>query len=72
MRKAGQEVLEEFENLPKVGFLEFKSTVQSRPVVLVKVEIEAIEVWNAAIHTLDHFVLKSNGILTWLMKVEAT
>jgi hypothetical protein len=58
MRKAGQEVLEEFEDLPEVGFVEFKSAVESSPIVLVKVEIEAIEVWNAAIHTLDHSVLK--------------
>jgi hypothetical protein len=58
MRKVGQEVFEEIENLPKVGFVEFESAVKSSSVVLVKVEIEAIEVWNAAIHTLDHSVLK--------------
>jgi hypothetical protein len=27
-------------------------------VVLVEMKIEVIKVWNAAIHTLDHFVLK--------------
>jgi len=41
-----------------VRFLEFKSAVQGRPVVLVKVEIKAINAWNTAIHALDHFVLK--------------
>ncbi len=25
---------------------------------MIKVEVEMIEVWNAAIHTFDHFVLK--------------
>ncbi len=58
MRKACQKISEEFEDLPKVGFVKFKGTVQSSPVVLVKVEIEAIKVWNTAIHMLDHFVLK--------------
>ena len=49
MRKACQKIIEEFENLFKVGFVNFESAVP-----LVKVEIETIEVWNAAIHTLDH------------------
>jgi hypothetical protein len=67
MRKASQKILEEFENLPKVRFVEFEGAVQSSPVVLVKVEIEAIEVWNAAIHMLDHFVLKLKecGVVKW-------
>jgi hypothetical protein len=58
MRKACQKIVEEFENLFKVGFVNFESAVQSGPVPLIKVEIKAMEVWNAAIHTLDHFVLK--------------
>ena len=58
VRKACQKIIEEFENLFKVGFVNFESAVQSGPVPLVKVEIETIKVWNAAIHTLNHPVLK--------------
>ncbi len=58
MRKACQKIVEEFENLFKVRFVNLESAVQSSPVPLVNVEIETIEVWNAAIHMLDHFVLK--------------
>ena len=58
MRKAHQKILEEFENLFEVGFVKFKSAVECSPVVFVKVEMKAIEVWNAAIHTLNHLVLE--------------
>jgi hypothetical protein len=58
MRKACQKILEKFEDLMDVRFVEFKSAVQCSPVVLIKVKVETIEVWNAAIHTLDHLVLK--------------
>jgi hypothetical protein len=39
----------------EVGFVEFKSAVECSPVVFVKVEMKAIEVWNAAIHTAQSF-----------------
>ncbi len=67
MRKAGQEILEEFEDLFEVGFVKFKGAVEGSPVVLVKVEIEAIEVWNAAIHMLDHLVLEfeKSRVVKW-------
>jgi hypothetical protein len=39
IKKGGMEVLEEFENLTDVRFVEFESTVQSSPVVLVKVKV---------------------------------
>ena len=55
MRKACQEILEEVEDLFEVGFVEFKSAVECSPVVFVKVEMKAIEVWNAAIHTAQSF-----------------
>jgi hypothetical protein len=56
--KACQKILEEFEDLTDVRFVEFESAVLCSPVVLIKVKVEKIEVWNAAIHTLNHFVLK--------------
>jgi hypothetical protein len=67
MRKACQKIVEEFENLFKVGFVNFESAVQSGPVPLIKVEIKAIEVWNAAIHPLDHSVLKleKSRVVKW-------
>jgi hypothetical protein len=67
MRKACQKIVEEFENLFKVRFVNFKSTVQSGPVPLIKVNIKAIEVWNAAIHMLDHSVLKleKSRVVEW-------
>jgi len=34
MRKAGQEILEEFEDLFEVGFVKFEGAVEGRPVVL--------------------------------------
>ncbi len=67
MRKAGQEVFEEFEDLLEVGLVEFKGAVECSPVVLIKVEMKAIEVWNAAIHTLNHLVLKfeKSRVVEW-------
>jgi len=67
MRKARQKIVEEFEDLFKVGFVNFESAVQSGPIPLIKVEIETIEVWNAAIHTLDHSVLKleKSRVVKW-------
>jgi hypothetical protein len=67
VRKAGKKILEEFENLADVGFVKFKGAVQSCPVVLVKMYIEAIKVWNAAIHMLNHFVLKfeKSRVIKW-------
>jgi hypothetical protein len=34
---------------------------------LIKIEVEPIKVWKAAIHTLDHFVLKLQkcGVVKW-------
>ena len=58
VRKAGQEILEKFENLLEVGFVEFEGAVESFSVVFVDFEMEMIEVWNAAIHTLGHLSLK--------------
>jgi hypothetical protein len=58
MRKACQEVLKEFENLSDVGFVQFERAVKRCLVVLVQFEIEMVEVWIAAIHTLEHLVLK--------------
>jgi hypothetical protein len=58
VRKACQKILEDFEDLTDVRFVEFESALQCSPVLLIKVKVETIEVWNAAIHTLDHFVLK--------------
>jgi len=58
VRKACQEVLKEVEDLSDVVFVLFECAVKHCPVVLVQFEIETVEVWNAAIHTLDHLVLK--------------
>ena len=58
MRKACQKIPEEFENLFEVGFVQFEGAVESFSVVFIEVKVESIEVWNAAIHMLDHFVLK--------------
>jgi hypothetical protein len=52
--KAGQKILEKFENLVDVRLAQFKSAVECSPIVLVQVEFEMIQVWNAAIHSLDH------------------
>ncbi len=38
--------------------MRFKSAVKSVPVVLAEFEVEFLEVWNAAIHTLNHLVLE--------------
>jgi hypothetical protein len=67
VRKACQKIIEEFENLFKVRFVNFESAVQSGPVSLIKVEIKTIEVWNAAIHTLNHSVLKleKSRVVKW-------
>jgi hypothetical protein len=67
MREACQKIIEEFENLFKVRFVNFESAVQSGPVPLIKVEIKTIEVWNAAVHTLNHFVLKleKSRVVKW-------
>ena len=58
MRKACQEIPDEFENLFEVGFVKFEGAVESFSVVFVEVKVKSIEVWNAAIHTLHHLVLK--------------
>jgi len=42
----------------EVGFVKFKSAVKCNPVVFVKIEMKAIEVWDAAIHTLNHLVVE--------------
>ena len=58
MWKAGQKVLEEVEDLLEVRFVKFKSAIESVPVVFAEFEVEFFEVWNAAIHMLNHLVLK--------------
>ena len=58
VRKAGQKILEQFEHLLKVRFVEFEGAVENFSVVFVNFEMETIEVWNAAIHTLGHLSLK--------------
>ncbi len=58
MWKACKKVFEKFENLTDVRFVELEGAVQSSPVVVVKRKVGAIEVWNAAIHMLDHLVLE--------------
>ncbi len=40
------------------GFVKLERAVTRRPVVLIRVEVEAVEVWKAAVHTLDHLLLK--------------
>jgi hypothetical protein len=65
VRKAGQEILEKFENLLEVGFVKFEGAVESFSVVFVNFEMETIEVWNAAIHMLGHLSLelKKSGVV---------
>ena len=65
VRKAGQEIFEKFENLLEVGFVEFEGAVENFSVVFVDFEMETIEVWNAAIHTLGHLSLelKKSGVV---------
>ena len=45
-------------DLPEVRFIEFKSAIESVPVVFADFEVEFFEVWNAVIHTLNHLVLE--------------
>ena len=63
--KAGQKIFEKFENLLEVGFVQFEGAVESFSVVFVDFEMETIEVWNAAIHTLGHLSLelKKSGVV---------
>ncbi len=65
VRNAGQEILKKFENLLEVGFVKFEGAVESLSVIVVDVEMETIEVWNAAIHTLGHLSLelKKSGVV---------
>jgi hypothetical protein len=67
MRKAGQEILEEFEDLFDVRFVQFEGAVESKSVVFIEVKIVAIKVWNAAIHTLDHLILEfeKSRVIEW-------
>ncbi len=67
MRKACKKVVEKFEDLADVRFVQLKGAVQGCLVVLVEMKVEAIEVWNAAVHTLDHFVLKlkKSRVVKW-------
>ncbi len=67
MWKTGQEILEEFEYLIDVRFVQFKSAVESSLIVLVQVEFEAIKVWNAAIHSRDHLrlELQKSRVVKW-------
>jgi hypothetical protein len=58
MGKACKKVMKKFEDLTDIQFAQFKSAVQCHPVVLVKFEVKMIQVWNAPVHTLDHFLLK--------------
>ena len=58
MRKTCQEVLEKVEDLLEVRFVKFKGAIESVPVVFAEFEVEFFEVWNAAIHTLNHLVLE--------------
>ena len=44
VRKAGQEILEKFENLLEVRFVEFEGAVENFSVVFVDFEMETIEV----------------------------
>ena len=66
-RKAGQEILEEFEDLFEVEFIQFEGAVESKSVVFIEVKIVAIKVWNAAIHTLGHLVLEfeKSRVVEW-------
>jgi hypothetical protein len=58
MWKTCQKVLEKVEDLLEVRFVKFKSAVKCVPVVFAEFEVEFFEVWNAAIHTLNHLVLE--------------
>jgi hypothetical protein len=58
MWKTCQKVLEKVEDLFEVRFVEFKSAIESVPVVFADFEVEFFEVWNAVIHTLNHLVLE--------------
>ncbi len=50
--------LEKVEDLLEVRFVKFKSTIERVSVVFADLEVEFFEVWNAAIHTLNHLVLE--------------
>jgi hypothetical protein len=67
MWKTGQKIFKKSEYLPDVRFVLFEGAVECSPVVLIKIEVETIEVWNAAIHMLDHFVLElqKGGVVKW-------
>ncbi len=58
MWKACKKVLEEFEDLNGVGFVELESAVECDPVVLCQFEIKTIEFCNAGVHPVDHHWLK--------------
>jgi hypothetical protein len=58
VRKAGQKIPEQLEHLVKVRFVELEGAVKNFYVSFFNFEMETIEVWNAAIHTLDHLSLK--------------
>jgi hypothetical protein len=58
MWKAGKKVLEEFENLIDVGLEEYESAVKSDKVVFIQFEVEMIEVKDAVVHMVNHFLLK--------------
>ncbi len=58
MRKTCQEILEKIEDLLEVRFVKFEGAVESFSVVFVEVKVESIEVWNAAIHMLNHLILE--------------
>jgi hypothetical protein len=62
-----KKVMEKFEDLMDIGFVQLKSAVQSCPVVLVKMKVETIQVWNAPVHTLNYFVLelKKSRAVKW-------
>jgi hypothetical protein len=58
MWKTCQKVLEKVEDLLEVIFVKLKSAIESVPVVFAEFEVEFLEVWNAAIHMLNHLVLE--------------
>ncbi len=58
MRKTCQEVLEKVEDLLEVRFVKFEGAIECFSVVFIEVKVESIEVWNAAIHMLNHLVLE--------------
>ena len=65
--KACQEIFEKFEDLLEVRFVKFEGAVESFSVVFVKVKVESVKVWNAAIHTLGHLILelKKSRVVEW-------